>query len=150
MNIKLKNIFSKTSHNEESQSHKEGHELLPIKLYIKIFFILLIMIFMNIGISRLPFSSGTITFLLLTIASIQSILVGLFFMELIHENKFYSFVFGSAILFMLLFFIITLYELNSRDQFDKLEGIRYMRSMDLNNNYAPGGPEMQPKSEEKK
>ncbi|MES2614280.1 MAG: cytochrome C oxidase subunit IV family protein [Bdellovibrionota bacterium] len=128
-----------------NNNHEEQH-LFSVKFYVKIFFILLVMIFMNMGISKLPLPNEWVTFLLLVVATTQAVIVSLFFMELIHEDKFYSFIWAGAILFMVLFFIITLFELNGRGAFDKMEDIHYMRSIDLNNNYAPSGPEMQQKS----
>lgn len=93
--------------NKKPEEHEHTH-LLPIKLYLGVFFALLVMIFVNIGISKLPFSPFWTTVLLISVAIVQTILVAMFFMELVHEDKFYSFVFGSSILFMLLFFTITL------------------------------------------
>ena len=122
-------------------SNKEEQHLFSVKFYVKIFTILLVMIFMNIGISKLPLPNEWITFLLLAVATTQAVIVCLFFMELIHENKFYSFVWGGAVLFMIFFFVITLFELNGRGAFDKVEGIKYMHQVDQNNNFAPGGPE---------
>lgn len=136
----LKNQSSEfSSKGEHNDSH---HEVLPIKIYLTVFFALLIMIFINIGISKLPISSFWVTFLLITVAVVQTILVSVFFMELIHEDKFYSFVFGSAILFMILFFVITLGDLRERDFFHKDEGVKVLRGIDQNGNFAPGGPKL--------
>ena len=122
---------------------KEEPQLLPIKLYLGVFTTLLIMIFINIGISKLPIPAFWMTCALLFVAVIQMILVAVFFMELIHEDKFYSFIFGSAILFMLLFFVVTLGDLRGRDFFNKDEGIKVMRGIDQNGNFAPGGPKFE-------
>jgi len=144
----LKSIKSNSSEHSSSNHDKE-HRLLPVKLYLVIFLALLLMIFLNIGISKLPIPGGWITASLLTVSTIQTILVVLFFMELIHEDKFYAFVFGSAILFMILFFSITLLELNGRDFFNKIEGIKVLRGIDQNGNYAPSGPKFEKEQEKK-
>ncbi|WP_186646143.1 hypothetical protein [Fluviispira vulneris] len=136
------NSSSKQEHSKESE-----HGLLPVRLYIGIFIVLLMMIFMNIGISMLPIPSIWIISLLIFVAVIQTILVSVFYMELIHEDKFYSFIFGSAVLFMLLFFGITLGEIRGRDFFTATEGVKMMRGVDQNGNYAPGGPKIEKKSE---
>ena len=133
------------NNNKEEEQH-----LFSVKFYVKIFTILLVMIFMNVGISQVPLPSEWITFLLLAVATTQAVIVCLFFMELIHENKFYSFVWGGAVLFMIFFFVITLLELNGRGAFDKMEGIKYMRKVDNNNNFAPAGPEAMRKSSPEK
>ena len=123
--------------------------LFSVQFYVKIFLILLAMIFLNIGIAQLPLSHEFITFLLLSVATGQAVRVSLFFMELIHEDKFYLFIWCSAILFMILFFVITLFELSGRGAFDSSETIQYMRSVDKGGVYAPDGPEAKapPKAE---
>lgn len=130
----------------KNNEHNEEQHLYSVKFYLKIFFILLAMIFLNMGISKLPLPNEWVTFFLITVAFVQAVLVCLFFMELAHEHKFYSFVWGSSILFMILFFVITLAELRGRAAFDKTEDIRYMRQIDMNNEFAPAGPEMQKKA----
>jgi cytochrome c oxidase subunit 4 len=145
----IKSNSSEHSSSNQSQNHDKEHGLLPVKLYLGIFVALLLMIFLNIGISKLPIPGVWITVALLTVSTIQTILVALFFMELIHEDKFYYFVFGSAILFMILFFSITLLELKGRDFFHKNEGIKVLRGIDQNGNYAPGGPKFEKEQEKK-
>lgn len=120
----LKSVKNKSSENSTSSNEnhkKDEHGLLPIRLYLAVFFILLIMIFMNIAISKLPISTFWMTAALIFVATIQTILVAVFFMELVHEDKFYSFVFGSSILFMLLFFAITLGEIRGETSLIKMK-----------------------------
>lgn len=150
MAFKLKNFFAHSSHDNSNHTNNAEQHLLPVKVYVKVFFILLAMIFANIGISKLPIPNEVATGLLLFVAFIQAVLVCVYFMELIHEDKFYSFAWIGAILFMILFFVVTLLELNGRAAFDKIEGIKYMRQIDLNNNFAPAGPEMKQSQQEKK
>lgn len=148
--FKNQNHFTSKSNSENnSGSNNGGHGLLPVKLYLAIFTLLLIMIFVNVGISFLPIPSIWKLAIILIVALSQSVLVAVFFMELIHEDKFYSFVFGSAVLFMILFFAITLTELSGRDFFHKNEGIKIMREVDQNGNFAPGGPKLEQKHEKK-
>ncbi|WP_397599841.1 cytochrome C oxidase subunit IV family protein [Silvanigrella sp.] len=144
----LKKSFSKSNSENSSDHEKKEHGLLPVKLYLAIFTVLLLMIFVNVGIAHLPIPSLWKTILLMTVALIQTILVAVFFMELIHEDKFYSFVFGSAVLFMLLFFTITLAELSGRDFFHKNEGIKILRGVDQKGNFAPGGPKLEHSTEQ--
>lgn len=139
----LKKSFLKSESDDSSGHQGKEHGLLPVKLYLAIFTLLLLMIFVNIGIAQLPIPSFWKTFILISVALVQTILVAVFFMELIHEDKFYTFVFGSAILFMLLFFTITLAELSGRDFFHKNEGIKILRGVDQKGNFAPGGPKIE-------
>lgn len=133
---------------ENKTQDQRQHHLLPIKTYLKVFVALLFMIFVNIGISKLPIPSFWMVVGLVSVAIVQTILVAVFFMELIHEDRFYAFVFGSSILFMLLFFVITLFELRGRDFFSQDEGIKVMRQYDQGGNFAPNGPKL-PKEEKK-
>lgn len=141
----FKSFTSKSNSENSSDGKNGGHGLLPVKLYLAIFTLLLVMIFVNIGISFLPIPGIWKLGIILFIALVQTVLVAVFFMELIHEDKFYSFVFGSAVLFMILFFVITLTELSGRDFFHKDEGIKVMRGIDQNGNFAPGGPKLEKK-----
>jgi len=128
----------------EKEPKEHGHQLLPVSLYLKIFFLLLVMIFVNMGIAQLPLATEWKVCSLLFVALIQTTLVAVFFMELIHEDKFYSFIFVSTILFVLLFFGVTLLEIQGRDFFTPLEGAKMMRQVDQNGNFAPEGPKFTP------
>jgi caa(3)-type oxidase subunit IV len=145
--IKIKSSESSSADPKTSakSSDQPKDQLLPVSVYLRVFVLLLLMIFINIGISKLPLPSFWMMFLLITVATVQTLLVALFFMELIHEDKFYSFIFGSAVLFMLLFFIVSLGELRGRDFFDKEEGIQMMRGIDHGGDFAPGGPHKEKK-----
>lgn len=136
--------------NQKQNHPPQSHGPLPVRLYLKIFFALLAMIFINMGIAHMPWPDEVITWSLIVVAFIQAILVAVFFMELIHEDKFFSFVFGSAVLFMFLFFLVSLLEIRTRDRFDRSEGTKFMRQVDQGGNFAPGGPRIQKEPTEKK
>lgn len=133
-----------------NQKQPQSHGPLPVRLYLKIFFALLVMIFINMGVAHMPLPNEVITCVLIFISFVQAVLVAVFFMELIHEDKFFSFVFGSAVLFMLLFFLVSLLEVRTRDRFDQTEGSKFMRQIDQGGNFAPGGPHIQKKPVEEK
>lgn len=115
-------------------------QVLPIKLYLKIFFL----IFALLGINLFVYITNIIpqysTWIFLTVASIQTLLVVLFFMELIHEDKFYFFIFISCILFVLLFVVISLIEIPGRNFFHLDEGVHVLRGYDQQGIYAPSAP----------
>ncbi len=129
------------SDRSQGEMPHESHKLISVSTYFKVFSILLVLIFVNIGLSHVSFLSSFITPILLFVAFVQTLLVIFFFMELINEDKFYLFIFGSAALFMILFMTITLFELRGRGNVISLEDVHYMRSIDKNGEFAPKGPE---------
>ncbi|MBX9703429.1 MAG: cytochrome C oxidase subunit IV family protein [Silvanigrellaceae bacterium] len=148
---KVANHFS---HDQEvttsdSKHHGTTHALPPISMYFKVFFVLLFLIALNMGIAQIPGMSTTLkTIAILGGASIQAILVFLFYMELIYENKFYFFILISTIMFIGLFAMITLIELKSRDFFNPLESIDTIRNIEKNALY-PGIPNYEKSSPSK-
>ena len=72
----------------DKDSPKE--HLLSVETYLKVFGVLLFLIFLNIAVAKIPgLSSFLSIFFALTISTVQMIVIVLFFMELIHENRFY-------------------------------------------------------------
>jgi caa(3)-type oxidase subunit IV len=115
--------------------------VLPVSIYLKVFVLLLILIGVNTGISQIPGLSSTASLVLCMLVSlVQTVLVATFFMELVHESKFFSFVFASSALFIVLFMAVTLFELNYRDMFVPMEGIRVMKDVDKVNRYSQDMP----------
>lgn len=125
-----------------NQNADASHHMFPVKLQIGVFFALLTMTFLNMGISHLPIPAFWITVLLLAVAIVQMLLVAFIYMELALENKFFTFIFVSTLFFISLFIAITLSELSGRDFFDPLESTHFLRAVDQNGNFAPKGPEV--------
>ena len=123
-------------------AEKENHqELLSVKTYLRVFAVILILAFVNIGFSRLTFVNPIVSVLfILFIAVIQTSFMLLFFMELIHESRFFSLILCTTVLFILSFIAITLFEVRNRGVFSYLEDAKFMRQVDELGNYAPNMP----------
>ena len=114
--------------------------LFSVKFYLKMFSLLVVFLFVNIFVHLSGIPTPYNTLLLLIVASIQSLIVAFFFMELIHEDKFYLFVFGSCVLFIILFVAISLVEIPGRSFFHPDEGAHILRGYDQQGVYAPALP----------
>jgi caa(3)-type oxidase subunit IV len=139
MIFKVKKLLSER--NSSSEEDLESH-VLPLKTYFAVFFVLLFFIFFNVGVSFLSLSRFWTYFIVISVSVFQTGLVALFFMELIHEEKFFSFIFLSTLLFMLLFLVVSLFELNYRDQFHVEEDIYALRQSPESSGFAPKGPKL--------
>jgi caa(3)-type oxidase subunit IV len=114
---------------------------MSVSLYLKVFSILFVLIFVNIGIAKLPFLDTTArTILCLSVSFVQATIMVLFFMELIHESRFFLFIVLSTILFVSLFMSVTLMEVHTRGVFSYLEDAKFMRQVDEQGNFAPNMP----------
>ena len=113
------------------ESPKE--HLLSVETYLKVFGILLFLIFLNIAVAKIPgLSSFLSIFCALSISTVQMIVIVLFFMELIHENRFFLVIYLTSFLFVMLFVGITIAELGHRDTFSEVEDIKFLRTYDKN------------------
>lgn len=128
-----------SSQTQPDQKYLES-QVLPIKLYLKIFFVLLSFLGINIFVYVSNILPQYSTMFFLCVASIQTLLVVLFFMELIHEDKFYFFIFISSVLFILLFVVISLVEIPGRNFFHSDENVHMLRGYDQQGVYAPSSP----------
>jgi len=133
---------------DHSKSNPENLEpahnhVFSLKLYMRMFGVLIAFLLLNLFIYKCDFPSPFSTIMLLTVALIQASIVALFFMELIHEDKFYTFVFGACILFMILFVAISLAEITGRSFFHPDEGAHILRGYDKQGIYAPAAPQNQ-------
>ena len=127
----------------ETHSHNDSSptaHVLPIKLYLRVFGLLIAFFVLSILIYKSGFSSTTNLILLMTTATVQAVMVVVFFMELIHEDKFYAFAFGGSVFFMLLFLFVCLAEIPGRNFFNPEEGVHTLRGYDRSGVYAPAGP----------
>src|SRR5947207_1866396 len=82
------NSFTEMKDHEKANPH-----VFSIKLYLKIFVAVLGLLFVNFGIYLSKIPAPYSLMLLMFVALIQTTLVAMFFMELIHEDKFFTFIF---------------------------------------------------------
>jgi len=57
----------------------------------------------------------------LTIASTKALLVALFFMHLLHDHKLYLIIFSTAIIFLAIFLMLTMFDVMTRGEINALE-----------------------------
>ncbi len=129
------------THASNSPSKQElESKVFSKKFYLRMFGLLVVFLVINICVYKAELPSPYNILLYLTVASIQTGIVTLFFMELIHEDKFYTFVFGSCILFIILFMFVSLAEITGRNFFHPDEGAHILRGFDKEGVYAPAFP----------
>lgn len=130
--------FSQQSKNPDQQYLES--QVLPLTLYLKVFFLIFALLGVNLAVYITNIFPQYNIWIFLSVASVQTLLVVLFFMELIHEDKFYFFIFISSVLFILLFIVISLVEISGRNFFHIDEDVRVLREYDQNGMYAPSAP----------
>lgn len=93
-------------------SEKQIH-ITPIKTYITIALLLLILTAITVTVSFIDLGAFNIT-IALAIASIKALLVAFFFMHLFYDNKLYLVIFGIALLFLTIFLTLTMFDTTTR------------------------------------
>ena len=106
-------------------ANEEETHVLPVKLYLQVFGALLVLTVVTVGVSTMGLSKWGIGGLAigtaLAVAIVKAGLVVGYFMHLKYDIRFYSFVFFSAVLFVGLFFGLTLVDLTTRQHFSREE-----------------------------
>ena len=93
-----------------SQNHPH---ITPIKLYLAVGAILLILTAITVGTSFIDFGPYNVT-IALVIASIKALLVALFFMHLFWDNKIYLIIFAASLFFLTVFLTFTMFDTMTR------------------------------------
>ena len=98
----------------------DGHNIhiTPIKIYIAIAAILMILTIVTVTVSFIDLGPYNISFAL-AIASVKALLVAFFFMHLFYDNKLYLIIFAMALLFLTIFLTLTMFDTTTRGAIDK-------------------------------
>lgn len=93
-----------------------GHEphVWPIKVYIAVFVSLLVLTVVTVGVSLLGLPPVPSIIAAIAVALVKAAIVAAFFMHLISEDKFYSVILVCSVFFIVLFFVLTLLDMDSR------------------------------------
>jgi len=83
--------------------------ILPLKLYLGVGAVLLLLTAATVTISFIPLGPYNLV-VALSIATIKAVLVALFFMHLLYDNKLYMLIFTLALLTLGIFIILTLFD----------------------------------------
>lgn len=117
--------MSTTSANKHSQGEHAGeheHHVLPLWLYFAVFGALIFLTLATVGVSFLGLPSALSIVAALGVAIIKSGLVVGYFMHLKYDIRLNSLVFFSSIIFLVIFFGLTMADLGSRDALNPDEG----------------------------
>ncbi len=92
---------------------KKSSHILPLKIYIAVAGALLILTAVTVAVSFVHLGPFNLV-VALTIATLKALLVALFFMHLLYDNKLYLFVFAIALITLGTFIILTLFDTMTR------------------------------------
>jgi cytochrome c oxidase subunit 4 len=94
--------------------HAEGEEhVLPVKTYLAVFAALVGLTYVTVQVSLLELGSVAI-YVAMGVAIIKAALVVGYFMHLKFDVRFNAFIFLSSLLFLLIFFVLTMIDLGTR------------------------------------
>ena len=98
-----------------SQTH--SHHIIPMRTYITIFVLLIGLTFATVFVAKIDLGSMNLIVAMI-IAGIKASLVVLFFMHLLYDDKVNLFIFLTAIIFLAVFIIFTLFDTERRADID--------------------------------
>jgi cytochrome c oxidase subunit 4 len=95
-------------------AHKEQKEhVLPIKVYLGVYGALVVLTYVTVQVSLLDLGKPAI-YVAMAVAVVKAALVVGYFMHLKFDVRFNTFVFLSSVVFLLVFFVLTMVDLGSR------------------------------------
>ena len=100
-----------------AQSH---HHITPLKTYLAVGVALLILTGITVAVSFVHFGGFNLVIAMI-IASIKAVLVALFFMHLLYDNKLFMAIFSIALIFVSVFIILTMFDTLQRDSIDEIK-----------------------------
>jgi len=113
-----------SSHANVDASGHDHHEphVLPLNIYFGVFGALIFLTLMTVIVSFLGLPSTLSIVVALIVALIKSGFVVGYFMHLKYDVPFNRIIFFGSFIFMILFFVLTMADLGTRDQVDRIEG----------------------------
>jgi cytochrome c oxidase subunit 4 len=91
---------------EKAQPH---HHILPLKTYLVVGAALLVLTVITVTVAQIDLGPYNLV-VALSIATIKAVLVAFFFMHLLYDNKLYLLIYTSALFFLGIFIIFTLFD----------------------------------------
>lgn len=104
-----------------SSSAHAHHHITPLKVYLAIGGILLVMTAITVAVAAVDFGPANILIAML-IAGFKATLVAFFFMHLWYDNKLYFLIFFSSIAFLAVFIGLTMMDTERRAEIDRIKG----------------------------
>ncbi|MBT5955102.1 hypothetical protein HOG98_10340 [bacterium] len=100
------------------------HYVVPVKTYVKTLLTLIFLTFVTVKIAEFDFGSLNVA-VALFVAMIKATVVALFFMGLKWDKGFNAVILITSLIFMAIFFLLTLGDIETRAQTDKVEAMRF-------------------------
>jgi len=97
-----------------TSKHTAQDHIIPARVYLIVGASLFVLTGITVGVSFVPLGPFNLV-VALGIATIKATLVALVFMHLLYDNKFYLLVFVSAMMFLSIFIIFTMFDTMKRD-----------------------------------
>lgn len=91
------------------EEKKHTAHVLPLRVYLTVGAILLFMTFVTVAVSFVPLGPFNLV-VAMGIATFKAMLVGMFFMHLLYDNKLYATVFLAAVSFLAVFIVLTMFD----------------------------------------
>jgi cytochrome c oxidase subunit 4 len=88
---------------------QHGEHITPRRVYLMVGLALYALTVITVAVTRFDFGPWNLV-VAMGIASIKAVLVALFFMHLLHDNKLYAAMFSAALLFLGILIILTLFD----------------------------------------
>ena len=101
---------------------KHEHHIIPLSTYFKVFGALMVLTVLTVAVTKVDLGSPLNVILAMLIAIIKSSLVLMFFMHLYYDNRTNLVFFLGSVLFMIIFIVFTLMDIDYRDKIYKIEG----------------------------
>ena len=108
------------------QNTQKKHHVMPLWIYLAVASTLVVMTVLTVAIAQIDF--GAITgfsdlnlLIAMAIATFKCVLVALFFMHLLYDNKFYMFTLAAGVGCLLIFIALTLADVNFRGHVNPIE-----------------------------
>ncbi|NUP11688.1 MAG: cytochrome c oxidase subunit IV [Polyangiaceae bacterium] len=112
--------MSHAESHDSHHSHGPDHvpHVTPLPVYLATFGTLCVLTVVTVGASYINLGTTVNLFIALIIATIKATVVALFFMHLKSDLRFHSVVFGSSVVFLIIFISFTMFDTNVRGQFE--------------------------------
>ena len=111
---KLRNLALKSSSASHSGGHGDEPHVLPLSTYFAVFGALLVLTVLTVVVSVIGLPQPTAIIVAMIVAAAKATLVVLWFMHLKFDDRFYSLIFVISLLFLVLFFAFTSFDVLTR------------------------------------
>jgi cytochrome c oxidase subunit IV len=109
--------------------HEDHHHVSPVWEFTTVFLILLFLTIMTYLVSFAGLGPWSLP-VAMVIATTKGTLVVLYFMHLKYEDRFYAFVFSVTILFVSIFFLVTLYDMGTTGELNDEAAIQWKKAVE--------------------